>query len=353
MEEKKAFVFDTNFIVQKNDLTEVIANLSDRFTVYITQVSVEERIAQQCRDLKFRYDEVEKIKEKYKDITRITIVKPYSDAEKYYRAVIQKKYEDAFQDRLIPFQRDGAMLSAVFDRANKKTPPFSSDANASDKGFKDALIWESVLAFFKEHGEQEVLFITDDAGFIKNAGALCSEFNAVTNKSITIHPNTYYRELLKPELVENPKPRIQIPSVEQLRERVQTAIFNICFIETTGYWGDEEIEKTFTTSKLVDSDYVQTVFENLGTVLLSHLLETDLPASVVLDLDNRITDTNYQVPISALENAGRLYNDMLEQYPDYLVQFFSAAATIINQNYKEPAVTQNLYEEVDDDELPF
>ena len=353
MSEKKAFVFDTNFIVQKNDLTEVIDNLSDHFTVYITQVSIEERIAQQCRELKSRYDEIEKLREKNSDIARISLIRTYAEHEWIRKAAIQKKYEDSFQDKVIPLIRDGALLSAVFERANKKRPPFSSEANASDKGFKDALMWESILAFFKENGEQEVLFITDDAGFTKNMEALCSEFNAVTNKCISIRPNSYYRELLKPELIESPKPPIQIPSVEQLRDRVQTAIFNICCIVTTGYWGDEEIEKTFTTSRLVDSDYVQTVFENMGAVLLSHLFETELPASVVLDLDNRINDTNYHVPISALENAGKLYNEMLEQYPDYLKQFFSAAATIINQNYQEPVVTQNTFEEVDDDELPF
>lgn len=51
MDKKDAFVFDTNFIIKEKKLDEVIANLQDKFIVYITQVSINERIAQQCRDL--------------------------------------------------------------------------------------------------------------------------------------------------------------------------------------------------------------------------------------------------------------------------------------------------------------
>ncbi len=48
MPKKKAFVFDTNFIIQNQKLDEVMENLSKEFVVYVTQVSIDERIAQQC-----------------------------------------------------------------------------------------------------------------------------------------------------------------------------------------------------------------------------------------------------------------------------------------------------------------
>lgn len=353
MDERKAFVFDTNFIIQTKALDEVIANLSDRFSVYVTEVSVEERMAQQCRELKARYDELEKTKEKYGDLAKIILFKTFSERENTLRSLVRKKYEDTFGNHLIPFSKDSAMLSVVFDRANKKLPPFSTDERASDKGFKDTLIWESILAFFKESGEDEVLFITDDSGFTKNAEELCKEFATVTNKALSIHPNSYYRELLKPELVEEPKPQIQLPNVEKLRERIHNTIFFLCDIETIGQWGDEEYEKTFTINKLVDIDYVQKVFDNLGTIVLSHLFETELSASVVMELDDRITDTEYRIPMYALENAVKLYNDIINQYPEYVEQFYSAAVSIINQNYKEPEKSYPEFVELDDDELPF
>lgn len=49
---KTAFIFDTNFILQNSKLSEVVDNLKEDYNVYVTQVSVDERIAQQCRELK-------------------------------------------------------------------------------------------------------------------------------------------------------------------------------------------------------------------------------------------------------------------------------------------------------------
>ena len=44
MAEKKAFVFDTNFIIQNQNLDEALDKLKEKFSVYITQVSIDERI---------------------------------------------------------------------------------------------------------------------------------------------------------------------------------------------------------------------------------------------------------------------------------------------------------------------
>ena len=45
----KAFVFDTNFIIQNHNLNDVVKNLNEKgFVVYITQVAIDERIAQEC-----------------------------------------------------------------------------------------------------------------------------------------------------------------------------------------------------------------------------------------------------------------------------------------------------------------
>lgn len=354
MEEKKAFVFDTNFIVQTKQLEDVIANLSDRFTVYVTQVSVEERIAQQCRELRTHYDELEKLKEKCGDIATITIKKPYDETKAAYRAGIQKKYEVAFKEHLIPFSKDGAIMSAVFERANYKIAPFLADGNASDKGFKDALIWESMLAYFKDNGDNEVLLITDDNGFKKSSEFLCAEFTNATGKKLTIHPNSYYHELLKPELVQESIKIVRIPDFEQLREQIRNTIEDLCYVETADFWGDSEYRRTFTTNQMIDANYVQDVFSNFSQVIFDHVLEAGLFASIVLERDNRISDTEYMIPMKALENAANLYADIMDNYPEYVNQFFSATASILNRNYqaKQPV---SAFSELDDTdgELPF
>ena len=352
--EKKAFVFDTNFIIQTKALNEVIQNLSDRFSVYVTQVSVEERIAQECRRVISRYRELDVLKEKFDGIATITITKPCEKEQETYRNGMQRKYNDTFKDHLIPFAKDADMFSAVLERAYNKKPPFLSEDNASDKGFKDALIWESILLFFKDNGENEVLLITDDNGFSKNADSLCAEFSEVTGKTLSIHPNVYYRELLKPELVEEPTPPPPIANVEKLREKIHSVIYDICYVESEDSWGNPISCETFVLNKQVDSTYAGVVFENLKKTRDDHLFEINLPASAFLELDDRITDTDYLVPMTAIDNAVKLYDEMTRQYPDYFEQFLAAAVSILNQNYRDAKPANIIQELADmDGELPF
>lgn len=354
MTEKKAFVFDTNFIIQTKDLDEVIANLSDRFSVYVTQVSVDERIGQECRKVKAHYNELDRFKEQFTDIAQIKILKTCEKEQETYRIGMQKKYKEAFKERLIPFLKDGVMLSALLERAYSKTPPFLSENNASDKGFKDALIWESLLAFFKENGENEVLLITDDGGFTKNADDLCAEFAEVTGKKLFIHPNSYYRELLKPELVDEPKQLPQILNVEVLRQRIQGMLKKLCYVQYEDDWGNEVSEETFILRNKVDSTYVRTVFDNIEKVRLDYLFDVEIPASAILELDDRITDTKYRIPMTVLDDIVKLYEEIKVQYPDYIEQFVSAVVHAMNGNYREQSTT-NSWNKVDysDDELPF
>lgn len=45
MLKKKAFIFDTNFIIQNKNLEEVLDKVKEQFFVYVAQVSIDERIA--------------------------------------------------------------------------------------------------------------------------------------------------------------------------------------------------------------------------------------------------------------------------------------------------------------------
>lgn len=62
MSKKKAFIFDTNFIIQHPDLDVALDKLKDRYALYISQVSIDERIAQHCRELRQTFDEAKNVK---------------------------------------------------------------------------------------------------------------------------------------------------------------------------------------------------------------------------------------------------------------------------------------------------
>lgn len=354
MSDSKAFIIDTNFIIQNQNLDQALDKLKDQFSIYITQVSIDERIAQQCRELKAQFDEAEKCKMRFCHFANVTFKKSYEEVSESYQKGIQKKYESYFGNHIIPFKKDGKMFSSIIERCNKRLPPFIADKGASDKGFKDCLLWLSILDFFKDNGENKVVFITDDKNaFRNNVEFLQSEFYEATKKTIEIHPNTYYKELLKqpekPEVVPSEVPE-QLPNLDDFREEVEKSIECLRGVDWENYFGNPQWTQTFTTSVPFDKEYIKKFFEGLNAVILEHILEKKVPASKVLDFDGRITDLDAEIPISSLEQALRIYQTVLYHYPQYRDQFFEAAAKILNYNYKA-LPTYTLIE--DDDDLPF
>lgn len=347
MSEKKAFIFDTNFIIQNKQLKDVVENLSDNFSVYVTQVSIDERIGQQCRDYKKKFDRIEPLKAEYKEIAKIQLSTTYDKFSDKLSKNIQNLYKKTFGNNIIPFSKDEKTFSKILERANQKEPPFVE--STSDKGFKDALIWLTLLDYFKDNGEEECIFVTDDKGFINNSDYLSNEFKTVTKKEITIKANSHYNELLKPETkIEKETVKNMVPNPSKLRDRISDVIEALCNIECFDFLGIPYLEKAFTISKKVDSHYMEIIFSNLQNHIHSHFFEKYIFAEQVFDLDGRVSNEAEQIPIESLEDAYHLFEEIKQNYPDYLQQFYSAAATIFNKNYIAVPV------ELEDEELlPF
>ena len=350
MVDKKAFVFDTNFIIQNKELDEALNKLKEKFTVYVTQVSVDERIAQQCRDLQKDFDVAERYKAKFVHFATIEFKKTFEEACDFYQKGVQAKYKEYFGDKIIPLKKDGDTLSTVIDRANKRIPPFSAAKDASDKGFKDCLLWISLLEYFKSNGETEVVFVTDDGGFKNNVEYLCDEFNKTTGKTIVIKSNSHYNELLEIEKGEPaPKKPKSLPDFSSLRDRIHKTIYDLCFITTEDYWGNESEESIFLISKEVDAFDVDIFFLGLEKIVNDHILENTVLTEDVFAVLDGFAPVMHNVSIESLEQALRLYEEIKEQYSEYMNQFYTAVVNMFNRNYAEPK------DEVviNDDDLPF
>lgn len=350
MPDQKAFVFDTNFIFDNKNLTKVVAELKEKgFTAYITQVAISERIAQNCRNKKHKYEDLEKIIKETKDFASITINKSYKTMEAEYHKGIQKKYEDLFGEHIISFSIDKEMFQRVLDRSYMKVPPFIVQGE-SDKGFKDSLMWLSILDFFKDKGEDAVVFVSNDKVFKENKDFLCKEFSDVTGKSIDIQDNAYYRKLIEVVPQEEPKAdskKLSDDVKDSLRHKIKDAFDALCIVSYIDEYRDEHWRKTFTTNTRFDPEYMASVFQQIEDVVSQHLFESELPASVILNIDGRITDNGNHIPMDRIEHVITLYRQIKTTYPDYLTQFYTAVASILNQNYEEFIL-------VDDDEnLPF
>jgi len=348
MSEKKAFVFDTNFIIQVKKLNDVVTNLQDLYSVYVAQISINERIAQQCRELKDLYDEAEKNTDRYKRFASIQFSRTFEETCKVYQEGIQDTYSAAFGNNIIPFSLDSETFSKVVDRANQKLPPFSSAKDASDKGFKDCILWFSLLTYFKDNGEEEVVFATDDTAFRNNADYLINEFQEITGKVICIKPNSFYNEILKGKEQEKPEDQtFNVQDLESIREQINETIESLRNVYYVNEYGDEYWYDTFTTTKLFDKDYMRVVFEDLSRVIREHIFEKTICATVVFGLDDRVSNGDTEIPIERLDNSLKLYQNIKKNYPDFIDQFLEATAKILNRNYRETSTSS------EEDDLPF
>ena len=103
-------------------------------------------------------------------------------------------------------------------------------------------------------------------------------------------------------------------------------------------------------NRKVEADDIRIVFENLKQTIIENLFESYLPASTAFGLEDAIEDTEYKIPVIVLESAVELFDLITEQYSDYLEQFYSAVANIMNRNYRERTDFPQI---LDDDDLPF
>ena len=342
----KAFVFDTNFIIQNHNLNDVVKNLNEKgFVVYITQVAIDERIAQECIKQRAKYDKLESFKKEVEGFASITITEPYEKTEKLYREGMQKKYEALFGSNIIPFDRSEKNFSRILQRAYMKTPPFIT--SGTDKGFKDSLMWLSIIDFFSTKGETEVVFVSNDNGFKENFEVLCDEFRNATGKNIEIKDNAYYKSILDSDVVKKEKTKPNpLPDVSQLRKRIRSVLENLCWCEVEDSWGQPEYIRTFTLTEKVDADYMEVIMNGLKNDISTYLFDEAVPAFNIFALDDRVINGNAKVAIADMEAANKLFEEIKEQYPEYMKQFYSTAANIFNENYIEPV-------EINDNDLPF
>lgn len=100
-----------------------------------------------------------------------------------YKEEISKSLNEVIE---IPIASNNRFESIV-NRAFSKLPPFEGKDKKSDKGFKDALLWESVLEFALRHHNSKIIYYSKDNAF---GEFLMKEFaENVSNSSLFICKN--------------------------------------------------------------------------------------------------------------------------------------------------------------------
>ena len=354
MDSKKAIIIDTNFIIEHiNNLRELHQKLSESFDVFVSDISIQERISQKYLELRAKYDKIEKFKKEYSYLVKIEERHLFDKQFESEKEFTQNGYHDLFGANIIPFVSDNDMLKTIMERVFKKIPPFINADNASDKGLKDTMLWLSLLKHFKNHECSNVIFITGDKGFRNNADVLGKEFYEFTGKTIEIQGNNFYDSYIIGQGENNTNKEEVSTSIVKLsdftvaREQIKNAITSLCFTECEGSYGDIWLEKAFVLSHEVTADDMKALFENLRNVITANLFEVSLLPSIAFSTIPTINN-KFDVSTNKLQAALALYEDICSMHPEHVSKFFSTAANIFNNNYEEPSFT-----DADDDDLPF
>lgn len=179
-------VFDTNILYQpyekKADFTAFSFNATfknvidlineldiyEKVTVAIPTVTWEEMTKQIIDAHDKKIGEFKSYVEKWILPEYSVKVQAFDDYPSYITKVVQS-YRDEISTGLntiieLPIPSDGR-FKGIVRRAFDKAPPFGGKEKNSDKGFKDVLLWESILEFVLSHPNADILFYTKDNGF--------------------------------------------------------------------------------------------------------------------------------------------------------------------------------------------
>lgn len=151
--------------------------LTDKCSILIPKVVIDELKQQQkehfCEDYKKLQDLLSRQGDLCNVVWNIDIDKYDSYIEsKIENYIVQKKIE------IIDVCSEKA-FKGILEKALKKNPPFEGVEKKSDKGFKDAVIWHSLIEYSIQYGGSYI-FYTNDKIFLDNKKYLREDF--VENK---------------------------------------------------------------------------------------------------------------------------------------------------------------------------
>lgn len=364
--EKTAIVFDTNAIYQFYDQLGVIISkvINNNYLPYIPQLVIYEYKNIFARDFK---SETKDIMDKFKPYIEYKDKKNIDGILQDIQCDIQSNLESLFENRIIKYDESGDTFKIIINRALEKIRPFVLDnKNAkSDKGFKDTIIWLSVIEYFKNQGENNVIFVSDDTVFASNNSILIDEFKSHTNRNITFKRNEEFLKMIAYD--ENKKFESFVlknndldvehniekfnytdKEISRIRDEIEHIMYEICLIPR-GY--DYEMVPTFVLSYKIDAIYVKNILSNLAKNIYNHLLDESISITAIMDNDV-ILKSYYKIDVTSCINLLNLYKEMKQDYPSLLPQFYGVVARLINQYcYIEPKSASQYT--ISDDEVPF
>lgn len=147
--------------------------LTEKCSLLIPQVVIDELKQQQKEGFFEDYNKMQNLLKLQGDLCKIVWNIDIDKYEEYLDKKI-KSYLTQKNVTIIDVCSEKS-FKKIFEKAIKKNPPFEGKDKKSDKGFKDAVIWHSLIEYSIQYGGTYIFF-TNDNIFLTNKEYLSNDF---------------------------------------------------------------------------------------------------------------------------------------------------------------------------------
>lgn len=356
MNNKIKIIIDSNYIYDfsTDRIINMVKDYNEFGGTYIPEVVIDELVQ---KDIDY-IEEVNKNRKKSAILSHSITTKNLDDK---YIDDLRSHYSKLFYGNVIKLSN--IKIGEMYNRALKKRPPFSNDKNASDKGFKDSLIWASILE--DQHTDyEEVILLTNDNSFIQNKDILEEEFQEKHNIKIS-----FLRTLNKLSQNDIPKSGSKniknadnhqkiigdFKKLEDFREDLDRILERLTFERVYNGFDEYYEKQRFTLFEKIKINELSIgkILDNLNSLLRNNIMRHNLSPNDFLKVFDEFNlweekeDINTQ---DIIELYDLLYktDKELGEYSDSMVK---AIVDYINVNTFDSK--NNPFHTIDDDDLPF
>lgn len=168
--------------LELNDLTYEVS-------IFFPEIVLLELLHHLELKLNKKYRDLENFKQEFKNFEEITIINNDLNIKKVCENLKNYYFEEL---NIIPIPSGGNLLfNKILDMSINKKPPFIE--GSSDKGFKDAILFLSLLKFAEDNKYDKYVLFSSDNGFSNNINELQDEFK---NHLTSFRKHDIYKDLL-------------------------------------------------------------------------------------------------------------------------------------------------------------
>lgn len=311
---KKALILDTNFIIEnRKELESLKEKLSEVAEIFIPKIVIDEIKSQKSRQLEDGYNKINELLLQFKYYFSYTENFKLNEAKKFREEGIEKYLKKYCDNNIIEY--DNKMFEDIVNRALYRIAPFINDINSSDKGFKDALLWCSILRNKKLQKFKDCILVSSDKNaFLKNEKKLIEEYYNTTKKQLKILNNNIngLLEYFGIKNVETKKQNVlsfkQIDNFDQLKESLTKNIEELIYYKEYDLFDDTEyLEKTFTIHQKVNEKDIINFFECLTVYIEEHIFFDTIDVTEIFNKIGISSKNHYNIKLQTLIDLNDIY----------------------------------------------